>query len=68
MFAKTCLQGDIFDQKQSHLKDFLKNSHVKLEDIINKIFNKFSEFKKHIKIVFEDINTEHTAERKLMSL
>ena len=35
---------------------------------MNKIFNKFSEFKKHIKIVFKDINSEYTAERKLISL
>ena len=53
---------------QSHLKDLLKNSHVKQEDIINKIFNKFSEVKKHIKTVLKDIDTECTAKKKLMSL
>ena len=68
MFAATYLQNDIFDWIQSHLKDFLRNSHAKWEDIINKIFDKFSEFKKHIRIVCKDINTEYTAERKLMSL
>ena len=33
---------------QVHLKSFLRNSHAKWEDIMNKIFNSFSEFKKHI--------------------
>ena len=43
---------------QTHLKNFLKNSHNKWEDIINEIFNSFSEFKKHIWVVFKDINAE----------
>ena len=53
---------------QSHLKNFLKNLHFKRENIIKKIFNKFSEFKKQIRIVFKDINTKRTTERELMSL
>ena len=43
---------------QAHLKDFLKNSQTKQEDITNEIFSSFSEFKKHIKIVFKDIDTK----------
>ena len=35
---------------------------------MNEIFNKFSKFKKHIKIVFKDINTKYTVKRKLISL
>ena len=35
---------------------------------MNEIFNKFSEFKKHIRIVFKDIDSECTAERKLINL
>ena len=42
--------------------------HFKQKDIINEIFNKFSEFKKHIKIVFKDIDAECTTERKLINL
>ena len=38
---------------------------MKQEDIINQIFNKFSEFKKHIKIMFKNINIKCTAEREL---
>ena len=53
---------------QSHLKDFLKNLYSKREDIINKIFNKFSEFKKQIRIVLKDVNTECTMKRKLINL
>ena len=53
---------------QSHLKDFLKNLYIKREDIINKIFNKFSEFKQQIRIVFKNVNAKCTAKRKLMSL
>ena len=68
MFTIMYLQSDIFDQMQLHLKDFLKNSHFKQEDIMNKIFNKFSKFKKHNKIVFKDIDVKYTAERKLISL
>ena len=68
MFAATYLQDDTFNQMQSHLKDFLKNSHSKREDNINKIFNKFSEFKKQIRIVSKEVNTKCTTERKLMSL
>ena len=43
---------------QTHLKDFLKNSHAKWEDILNKIFNWFNKIKKHNCLVFEDINVE----------
>ena len=46
----------------------MRNSHTKQEDIINEIFNSFSKFKKHIWIVFKDINTEWTVEQELMSL
>ena len=46
MFVVTYLQDDVFNWMQSHLKDFLKTLHFKREDIINKIFDKFSEFKK----------------------
>ena len=53
---------------QTHLKNFLKNSQVKHEDIINKIFNQFSDFKKHIQILFEDIDIEWTAEQTLINL
>ena len=53
---------------QTHLKNFLKNSQVKHEDITNKIFNQFSDFKKHIQILFRDIDAEWTAEQMLMNL
>ena len=53
---------------QTHLKNFLKNSWVKCEDITNKIFNQFSDFKKHIQILFEDIDIEWTAEQTLINL
>ena len=53
---------------QMHLKNFLKNSYAKWEDIMNEIFDSFSRFKKHIKIVFKDINAEWTVEQKLMNL
>ena len=43
---------------QTHLKNFLENSQVKHEDIMNKIFNQFSDFKKHIQKLFEDIDVE----------
>ena len=43
---------------QTHLKNFLKNSYAKKEDIINNIFNSFSEFKKHIQVVFKNINAK----------
>ena len=68
MFAATYLQEDIFDWVQTHLKNFLKNSWVKQEDIINKIFDTFIEFKKHIQILFENIDAEWTVERMLMNL
>ena len=68
MFVAIYLQSDTFDWVQSHLKDLLKNSHIKQEDIINKIFNKFSEVKKHIKTVLKDIDTECTVNKKLISL
>ena len=53
---------------QTHLKNFLKNSQAKWEDIINKIFNQFSSFKKHIWVLFEDINAEWITEQTLMNL
>ena len=43
---------------QMHLKNFLRNSRTKWEDIMNKIFNSFSRFKKHIQIVFKDIDAK----------
>ena len=53
---------------QTHLKNFLKNSQVKQKDIINEIFDTFIEFKKHIQILFKNINAEWTVERMLMNL
>ena len=53
---------------QTHLKNFLENSWAKCEDIINKIFNQFSDFKKHIWELFEDIDAEWTVEWMLMNL
>ena len=68
MFAAIYLQEDTFDWVQTHLKNFLKNSQIKCEDITNKIFNQFSDFKKHIQILFEDIDAEWTAEWMLINL
>ena len=68
MFAVIYLWGDVFNWVQAHLKSFLKNSQVKHEDITNKIFNQFSDFKKHIWVLFEDINVEWTAEWMLINL
>ena len=68
MFAVTYLWGDVFDWVQTHLKDFLKNSQVKHEDITNEIFNQFDDFKRHIWVLFEDIDAEWTAEWMLMNL
>ena len=62
MFAATYLQEDVFDWVQKNLKDFLENSQAKHKDIINKIFDQFSDFKKHIRELFEDIDTEWTVE------
>ena len=53
---------------QTHLKNFLKNSQVKHEDIINEIFDQFSDFKKHIQVLFEDINTEWIMKQTLINL
>ena len=47
---------------QTHLKNFLKNSQAKCEDITNEIFNQFSGFKKHIWVLFKDIDAEWTVE------
>ena len=47
---------------QTHLKDFLKNSWAKWEDIMNEIFDQFSDFKKHIQVLFKNIDAEWTAE------
>ena len=68
MFAATYLQENVFNWVQTHLKNFLKNSHVKQKDIINEILNQFSEFKKHIQILFEDINAEWIIEQRLINL
>ena len=53
---------------QTHLKNFLKNSWVKQEDITNEIFNQFSDFKKHIQILFKNINAEWTMKQMLINL
>ena len=53
---------------QAHLKDFLENSQAKCEDIMNEIFNQFSDFKKHIQELFEDIDAEWTVEQTLINL
>ena len=58
MFTVTYLQRDAFIWIQTHLKNFFRNSGAKWEDIINEIFDSFSEFKKHIQIVFKDIDVE----------
>ena len=68
IFAVTYLQEDVFDWVQTHLKNFLKNSQVKHEDIMNKIFDLFSDFKKHIQVLFEDIDAEWTVGQTLMYL
>ena len=68
MFAAIYLQGDTFNWVQTHLKNFLKNSWVTCEDITNKIFDQFSDFKKHIQILLKDINTEQIMKWTLMSL
>ena len=68
MFAVIYLWGDVFDWVQTHLKNFLKNSWLICENIMNEIFNQFSDFKKHIQILFEDINAEWTVEWTLMNL
>ena len=68
MFAATYLQEDVFNWVQAHLKDFLENSQVKCEDIINKIFDQFSDFKKHIWELFEDIDTEQITEWMLINI
>ena len=68
MLTVTYLQSNAFNQMQAHLKNFLKISHVKQKDIINKIFDKFSKLKKHIRIVFRDINIEYTVKEKLIYL
>ena len=52
---------------QTYLKNFLKNLPAKCKNIIKEIFNKFSEFKKHIKIVFKNTNIEYTTKRKLIN-
>ena len=49
MFTVMYLQGDTYNQMQTHLKNFLKNSHFKQKDIINKIFNKFSKVRNMLK-------------------
>ena len=68
MFAVTYLWEDVFNWVQTYLKNFLKNSWAKCEDITNKIFNQFSGFKKHIQVLFEDIDTEQTTEQMLINL
>ena len=68
MFAVTYLQGDVFNWVQTHLKNFLKNSQVKHEDITNEIFDQFSGFKKHIWVLFEDIDIKWTMKWTLMNL
>ena len=68
MFTATYLWGDAFNWVQTHLKNFLENSQVKNKDITNKIFNQFSDFKKHIWELFEDIDVEWTVEQMLMNL
>ena len=68
MFAVTYLWGDAFNWVQAHLKDFLENSWVKHEDITNKIFDQFSDFKKHIWELFKDIDAEWIAKQTLINL
>ena len=68
MFAATYLWGDVFNWVQAHLKNFLKNSQTKWEDITNKIFDIFIGFKKHIWVLFENIDAEWTVERMLINL
>ena len=58
MFTTIYLWGDAFNWVQTHLKNFLKNSHTKQEDITNEIFNQFSDFKKHIHVLFENIDVK----------
>ena len=68
MFAVIYLWENVFDWVQTHLKNFLKNFWVKHEDIMNEIFDQFSDFEKHIQILFKNINTEQTAEQTLINL
>ena len=68
MFAVIYLWGDVFDWVQTHLKNFLKNSQAKCENITNKIFDQFNDFKRHIWVLFEDINAEWTVKQTLMNL
>ena len=68
MFATIYLWEDTFNWVQTHLKNFLENSWVKHEDITNKIFDQFSDFKKHIWELFKDIDAKWTVKWTLMNL
>ena len=68
MFAVIYLQEDIFNWVQTHLKNFLKNSWAKHENIMNEIFDQFDDFKKHIQKLFEYINAEWIMKWMLMNL
>ena len=68
MFTVTYLKSDALNWFKSTLKNYLNNTINKCENIMNKIFTNYKTFKIRIKVVFEKIYEEQTAERELSLL
>ena len=68
MFTVTYLKSDALNWFKSTLKNYLNNTINKCENIMNKIFTDYKTFKIRIKVVFEKIYEEQTAERELSLL
>ena len=65
MFAAAYLKSDTLNWFKLTLKNYLDNITKEHKDSINEIFTDYKMFKFKIKIIFQTINKEHTAERKL---
>ena len=68
MFAVMYMRDKVFQWIQSHLKDILIKESDGQSQVINEMFINFKTFKIHARRMFEDIDAERTAARKLMNL
>ena len=68
LYISSYLRSDALNWFELTLQDYMKNEKKDRDDKMNEIFASLEEFKKQIRIVFETIDQERTAEREICNI
>ena len=68
LFASAYLRSDALNWFKPTLCNYMENKKSNRNDEINDIFSGLEEFKKQIRIVFETVDQERTAEREICNI